>query len=167
MKLAISSSVAVSLGSRGLKRMIRSGSRREPAIRTRPRTSSALTRIEPRIAVWATIFSPALSAKMTTKNSGRLPSVDCIRPVTAGPKRWPTCSVENDTIHAPPASARPATTNAATCGTLLTYRAMPARTVRRDAGQAHALAPCQPGEDRLPAGHHRVVIVVGRCAAAQ
>ena len=51
---------------------------------------------------------------MTTKNSGRLPSVDCISPVAAVPNRSPTCSVENETIHATPASAMPATTNAAT-----------------------------------------------------
>ena len=81
---------------------------------TSPSTSSALTRMEPRIAVWATIFSPALSAKMTTKNSGRLPSVDCISPVAAAPKRSPTCSVANDTIQATPARATPATTKATT-----------------------------------------------------
>ncbi len=55
MKLVIISSVAVSLGSRGLNRMIRPGARRAPTTITRPRTSSALTRIEPRIAVCATI----------------------------------------------------------------------------------------------------------------
>ena len=67
---------------------------------TSPSTSSALTRIEPRIAVCATTSSPALSAKITTKNSGRLPSVACRSPVDAGPKRCPTCSVANDTIQA-------------------------------------------------------------------
>jgi hypothetical protein len=39
------------------------------------------------------------------KNSGRLPSVVCISPVTAGPNCSPTCSVANETIHARPASA--------------------------------------------------------------
>ena len=114
MKLVISSSVAVSLGSLGSKRIVPLGSARAPTMITSPSTSSALTRIEPRIAVSATIRSPAMRANRTTKNSGRLPSVACSRPVTAGPKRWPTCSVANDTIHAPPASARPAMTNATT-----------------------------------------------------
>ena len=114
MKLEISSIVAVSLGSRGLKRMMLSLLRAAPTTITRPSTSSALTRIEPRIAVSATIFSPALSAKMTTKNSGRLPSVDCIIPVAAAPNRSPTCSVANETIQATPASAMPATTKAVT-----------------------------------------------------
>ena len=115
MKLVTSSRVAVSLGRRGLNRMTRSGSRRAPTTITRPSTSSALTRIEPRIAVWATISWPALSANTTTKNSGRLPSVACSRPVIAGPKRCPTCSVANDTIQAPPASASPASTKATMC----------------------------------------------------
>ena len=51
MNDATSSSVAVSFGSRGLKRMMPSFATSEPQIRTMPRTSSALTRIEPRIAV--------------------------------------------------------------------------------------------------------------------
>ena len=75
-----SSSVAVSLGSRALKRIRPSPRCRAPAMITRPSTSSALTRIEPRIAVCATTSCPAFSAKITTKNSGRLPSVDCITP---------------------------------------------------------------------------------------
>ena len=66
---------------------------------------------------------------MTTKNSGRLPSVDCITPVTAGPKLRPTCSVANETIHARPASAIAATTNARTAGAPLAYRSTPAMTV--------------------------------------
>ena len=118
MKLEMSSSVAVSFGSPVLKRMIPSRSRRAPAMITNPRTSSALTRIEPRIAVSATIFWPAFRAKMTTKNSGRLPRVDCRNPVIAGPKRSPTCSVANETIHASPASATVATANASTRLTL-------------------------------------------------
>ena len=53
MNEATSSSVAVSFGSFGLKRMMPSRERQAPAMITRPRTSSALTRIEPRIAVSA------------------------------------------------------------------------------------------------------------------
>ena len=117
MNVEISSSVAVSLGSRGLKRITPSFARRAPATITSPSTSSALTRIEPRIAVSATTFSPAWSAKITTKNSGRLPSVDWRNPVIAGPSRIPTCSVASDRIHAHPASATAATMNAATSET--------------------------------------------------
>ncbi len=120
MKLAMSSSVAVSLGSRGLKRMRPSGRRRAPTTIAIPSTSSALERIEPRIAVWATIRSPACRANRTTKNSGRLPSVDCSIPVAATPSRAPTCSVEKVTIHAPPASASAAMMKARICGTPLT-----------------------------------------------
>ncbi len=116
MKLAIISIVAVSLGRRGLKRITPSLVRSAPTTITSPSTNNALTRIEPRIAVWATTSWPALSAKITTKNSGRLPSVDCSRPVAAVPSRCPTCSVANETIQAAPASATPATANAATCG---------------------------------------------------
>ena len=114
MKLETSSSVAVSFGRRRPKRITPSFAFHAPAMITNPRTSSALTRIEPRIAVSATTSCPAFSAKMTTKNSGRLPSVDCITPVTAGPKLRPTCSVANDTIQASPASAIAATMNART-----------------------------------------------------
>ena len=114
MKLVISSNVAVSRGSLASKCIVPVLSARAPAMITSPSTNSALTRIEPRIAVSATIRSPAISANSTTKNSGKLPSVACIRPVTAGPRRWPTCSVANDTIHAPPARATPATMNATT-----------------------------------------------------
>ena len=53
MNDATSSSVAVSFGSLGLKRMMPSCARRAPAMITSPSTSSALTRIEPRIAVSA------------------------------------------------------------------------------------------------------------------
>jgi hypothetical protein len=87
MKDDTSSRVAVSFGSRRPKRMIPSRSRLAPAMITSPSTSSALTRIDPRIAVSATTRWPAFSAKITTKNSGRLPSVDCITPVAAGPSR--------------------------------------------------------------------------------
>ena len=70
-----------------------------------PSTNSAFAKIEPMIEVWATTISPAESAKTTMKNSGRFPSVDCSTPVAAGPKRSPTCSVENETIQARPARA--------------------------------------------------------------
>jgi hypothetical protein len=75
-----------------------------------------LARIEPTIAVWATTSSPFLRAKITTNSSGRLPSVDCIIPVTPGPKRSPSCSVANDTTHASPASASVATAKRGTAG---------------------------------------------------
>ena len=68
------------------------------------------------IEVWATTTSPADRANTTMKNSGRLPSVDCMTPVTAGPKRSPTCSVANETTHARPASAIVATTKVASDG---------------------------------------------------
>ena len=51
----MSSRVAVSFGSRVLKRMTPSVVRSAPAMMTKPSTSSALTRIEPRIAVSATV----------------------------------------------------------------------------------------------------------------
>ena len=97
MKLHSSSSVAVSFGSRAQKRMQPSSERRAPTTITSPSTSSALAKIDPMIDVCATTVCPACSAKITTNSSGRLPSVDCSRPVTAGPKRSPTCSVANET----------------------------------------------------------------------
>ena len=45
------------------------------------------------------------SAKRTTKSSGRLPSVDCSTPVSAGPNREPTASVARPITQASPASA--------------------------------------------------------------
>ena len=83
---------------------------------TRPSTSNALAKRLPRIEVCATTVSPARSAKMTMKSSGRLPSVDCSTPVTAGPNRSPTCSVEKLTIQASPARASVAAAKAATTG---------------------------------------------------
>ena len=68
------------------------------------------------IDVCATTISPAESAKTTMKNSGRFPSVDCSTPVTAGPKRSPTCSVAKETTQASPASATVATPNASSEG---------------------------------------------------
>ncbi len=79
------SSVAVSCGSRVLKRMTPSGAARAPAIIVSPRTSRPLAKIEPMIVVRATTSSPAESAKRTMKSSGRFPSVDWSAPVTAGP----------------------------------------------------------------------------------
>jgi hypothetical protein len=46
---------------------------------------SAFASSDPRIDVWAMTISPALSAKMTMKNSGRLPTVAWRTPVVAGP----------------------------------------------------------------------------------
>jgi hypothetical protein len=106
----------VSFGSRALKRITPSFDSRAPTTITKPSTSSALAKIEPRIENCATTTSPADSAKITTKNSGRLPSVDWRTPVTAGPKCSPTASVVNETTQASPASAMPATTNASTSG---------------------------------------------------
>ena len=57
-----------------------------------------------------------MSANTTMKSSGRLPSVDCRTPVTAGPNRSPTCSVANETIEASAASATARHTNASTLG---------------------------------------------------
>src|SRR4029079_10858809 len=87
---------------------------REPARITRPRTRRAFANREPRIEYCATTSSPAERAKRTTKSSGRFPSVDCRTPVSAGPKRSPTASVENDTTQATPASASAATRKIAT-----------------------------------------------------
>ena len=85
MNVANRSSVAVSLGRRRWKRMTPSGAARAPVTITRPSTSSALANSEPMIDVCATTVCPARSAKITMKSSGRLPSVDCSTPVTAGP----------------------------------------------------------------------------------
>ena len=116
MKTETRSSVAVSFGSRGLNRIRPSSALRAPTTITRPRTSSALANTEPMSDVCATTVSPADSAKITMKNSGRLPSDDCRKPVRAGPKRCPTSSVANETSQARPASASPATTNGSTPG---------------------------------------------------
>jgi hypothetical protein len=75
MKTARSSKVAVSLASPRWKRMT-PPLFRAPAISTRPRTRSALAKIDPSTEYWATTSSPAEIAKRTTKSSGRLPSVD-------------------------------------------------------------------------------------------
>ncbi len=113
MKTVTCSSVAVSRGRRLEKRMTPSCERRAPTTITSPSTSSAFASTEPMIAVCATTSSPFCSAKITTNSSGRLPSVDCSMPVTPGPKRSPSCSVANETIHARPASASVASANAA------------------------------------------------------
>ena len=52
-------------------------------------TSSALAKSDPTTEVCATTTWPAESAKSTMKNSGRLPSVDCRKPVIAGPEARP------------------------------------------------------------------------------
>ncbi len=117
MKTPTSSSVAVSLGSRRPKRITLSLLRNEPATSASPSTSKAFASTEPISEACATSVSPAERAKRTTKNSGRFPSVDCSTPVTAGPKRSPTCSVANDTVQASPASASAATEKASSAGT--------------------------------------------------
>ena len=86
MNTVSSSSVAVSRGRRLEKRMMPSGERLAPITITSPSTSSALARIEPTIAVWATTSCPFCSAKITTNSSGRLPSVDCSMPGHARPE---------------------------------------------------------------------------------
>ncbi len=58
MKTVTCSSVAVSLGSRLEKTIRFVPERRAPITITRPSTSRAFARIEPMIAVWATISSP-------------------------------------------------------------------------------------------------------------
>src|SRR3954468_13785666 len=99
-----------------------------PATITRPRTSSALAKIEPISEVCATTSSPDPSANSTMKNSGRFPSVDCRNPVTAGPNRRPTCSVARATTQAKPASASAAAAKAITADAL-EYRSTPAIAV--------------------------------------
>ena len=116
-KLARISRVAVSFGRRGLKRIRFSRDCRAPATITRPSTSRPFANRLPRIEVCATTVSPARSAKTTMKNSGRLPSVDWSTPVTAGPNRSPTCSVEKPTSQASPARASVAATKAASAVT--------------------------------------------------
>ena len=114
MKTASSRSVAVSFGNRFRKRMTPSCAESEPATIARPSTSSAFANSEPRIDVCATTTSPAASAKRTTKSSGRLPSVDCSTPVSAGPNREPTASVARPIAQASPASAAAAVRKMAT-----------------------------------------------------
>jgi hypothetical protein len=106
--------MALSFGSRTEKRITPSLATKLPTMITSPSTSSAFANTEPTSDVCATTVSPADSAKSTTKNSGRFPSVDWRVPVTAGPKRPPTCSVANDTSQASPARATVARTNART-----------------------------------------------------
>ena len=78
----------------------------------------------------------AWSAKITTKNSGRLPSVACSSPVTAGRARRPTCSVANDTIHA----RRPAR-----AWRRRTRRSGDAARVAGDAGERRSAPRPRPG----------------------
>ncbi len=79
-------------------------SRRAPTMITIPSTSSAFANSEPTTEVCATTTCPSASAKITMNSSGRLPSVDCRTPVTAGPNFTPTCSVAKETIEASAAS---------------------------------------------------------------
>ena len=128
MKIETSMSVAVSFGRRRWNRIRPSSALRAPTTITRPSTNSAFASSEPTSDVCATTISPAESAKMTMKNSGRLPSVDWRKPVTPGPKREPTASVANETTQARPASATAALTNGTTPA-VMAYRVTPAATV--------------------------------------
>ena len=103
--------IVVSFGSLRGKRMRPSSDRQAPAMIARPSTSRAFARSEPRIDVCATTISPARSAKITMKSSGRLPSVDCSTPVAAAPNSAPTASVPIPTVQASSASATMPTTN--------------------------------------------------------
>ena len=62
-------------------------------MKAQPSTSTALARMEPISAACTTVVRPSCRAKMPTNSSGRLPSVDCSRPVALGPSRSPTCSM--------------------------------------------------------------------------
>ena len=97
----------MSFGSRFWKRITPSSAELAPTAIASPSTSSAFANSEPRIENCATTSSPALSEKITMKNSGRLPSVDCSTPVTAGPNFAPTDSVAIPIAHATPPSAAP------------------------------------------------------------
>ena len=122
IEIASRSSVAVSCGRRVRKRITPSGAARAPAMIVRPSTSSPFANSEPMIDVRATTSSPAESANRTMKSSGRLPSVDCRAPVTAGPNRSPTDSVAIEIDQASPASATAATTKTATGSTCAKWR---------------------------------------------
>ena len=113
-KIVTSPSVAASCGSRVRNRITSSSEASTPVTITSPCMSSALARIEPTSDVCATSSSPAPSAKMTTKSSGRFPSVAWRNPVTAGPKCRPTCSVATATSQASPARASAETPKAST-----------------------------------------------------
>ena len=84
-------SEAIIRGVRPSKR--RTSCRQPPAMKARPRTRSAFERIEPMSEACTRVTSPAWSAKMQTKSSGRLPTADCTMPVAAGPRWSPRWSV--------------------------------------------------------------------------
>ena len=109
----------MSFGSLAAKRMTPPSSlaTTDPATIASPSTRSAFAKSDPRIDVWATTTSPADRAKMTTKSSGRFPSVVCRTPVSAGPNRAPTASVARPIAHASPASASAAVRKTATGST--------------------------------------------------
>ena len=111
MNDAISSSVAVSFGSRGLKRITPSRSRRAPTTITSPSTSSALTRIEPRIAVSATIFCAGVEREDDHEELGQVAerrlheAGDRRGRSAAPPARWRTTR-STPAPRAPPSPAR-------------------------------------------------------------
>ena len=78
------SSVAIIRGASPPKRS--TPCRQPPARKARPRTRSALLRIEPISEACTTVTRPARSAKMQTKSSGRLPTADWTMPVAAAPR---------------------------------------------------------------------------------
>ncbi len=106
----------MSFGSRFWNRITPPSDELAPTAIASPSTSSAFANSEPRIENCATTSSPALSEKITMKSSGRLPSVDCSTPVTAGPNLAPTDSVAIPIAHATPPSAAPESTKTATGG---------------------------------------------------
>jgi hypothetical protein len=92
-----------------------------------------------------------LEREQHTKNSGRFPSVACMSPVIDGPSRRPSCSVAIATIHAWPASASVAGTNAAiaeTPGGVARDRGQ-----RRDDRDRSDLPAIGAGEARASARH--------------
>ena len=105
-KLASIIRIALSFGSVTEKRMIPSLLARHPAITTRPSTSSALAKIEPMIAVWAITISPAAEREHDDEELGQVSERGLEH--AGGARRRsasPTCSVENETSQASPASA--------------------------------------------------------------
>ena len=104
MKLVTSSSVAVSLGSRGRKRMTSSGA----GARRHDDEAQHEQGVGKQRADDRGLGDDDLARAQREDDHeelGRLPSVDCSTPVAAGPKRSPTCSVASETRWARPARA--------------------------------------------------------------
>lgn len=88
--------MAIVLGGSDLKTCV--PLRKPPTKRAIPNTKTEFPKIDPINAAYTTATRPALSAKMQTNNSGRLPKADCKIPVAAGPNLLPNCSVASPTI---------------------------------------------------------------------